>query len=82
VCQPRRGNPCEKRDDIGLTVAAGLFQNTADVRSDCVRRSAASGGDALHGFTGGEAPGDAGLGRREIEQRLELRPKVGDGVEG
>ena len=65
--QPRRGNRGEKRDDVGLPVAAGLFQNAAHMRADCVRGNAAIGGNVVHGFAGGETAGDARLGGRQIK---------------
>ena len=68
--QPHRRNRREKRDDVGLAVAASFFQDAADVRADCVRRSAAVNGDVFHGFAGGKKAGDARLGRGQIEQGL------------
>jgi hypothetical protein len=38
VCQSHRGNRCEKCDDVDLAVAAGFFQNAANVGTDCVQR--------------------------------------------
>jgi hypothetical protein len=70
LCQPRRGNRGQKRDDVGLTVAAGFFQHAAHMGTDGVRRNAAISGDVFDRFAGGKAAGDARLGGRKIEQRL------------
>jgi hypothetical protein len=70
MCEPCRGNRCEKRDDVDLPIAAGFFQNAANVRADGVLRHAPGRGDGLDRFSGGEITGDARLGRCEIEQRL------------
>ncbi len=70
VRQPRRGNRSEQRDDFGLSVTAGFFQNAAQLLEDRIARDAAIRGYVCHGFAGGKTAGDAGLGRREIEQRL------------
>jgi len=51
VRQPRRGNRGEKRHDVDLSVAAGLFQNATHMRPDCVRGSAAIPGDGVHSFS-------------------------------
>jgi hypothetical protein len=61
------GLPDEQRDHIGLPVAAGFFQNVANVRANCILRDAAGSGDGLNCVSGGEAAGDACLGGGEIE---------------
>jgi len=48
--QPRRGNRGQKRDDVGLPVAAGFFQHAANMRADGVRGRAAIRGNVVHGF--------------------------------
>jgi hypothetical protein len=53
-------------------MAAGFFQNTAEVRADGVWRNAAIGGNVFYGFSGGEAAGDARLGGRQTSGRNQL----------
>ncbi len=50
VGQPDRRNSRQQRDDVGLAIAAGLFQNAADLRADRVRRYAVVQGDVVNGF--------------------------------
>jgi hypothetical protein len=65
----------EQRDHVGLSIAAGLFQNSAHMGSNCIFGRAGARGDLRNRLPLGQIAGHSRLGRREVEQRFHDRQR-------
>jgi hypothetical protein len=73
--QARRRKTGEQCDHVGLSIAAGLFEDGAHVGSNRALGGAGARGDIRNRPALGQITRDSSLGRSKVEQRLHDRQR-------